>query len=208
MSDPVLFVDTSESNVTVTGNLHVICDSTVSNLNVTSNLHVTGSTLSNVGSLSTITKLFGGQSYPDRPIAMVGRNDGRVYSTDNPLGNMVGQYIWDVIGYNDHGLYNSSTGRFTAPPGFPGYYLFTFTGLGGASETAPNTRWWRNGSVFNWGAAHVNDSGTSSRRGLSCQVLIYLDEGDFVTKEVYGASIYGGSEIHSTALAIYLGDKY
>ena len=190
---PVLEID---GDVEIKGTLNTNIDTT--------NLKFNG----NIGSPTTMTKLFGGQSYPDRPIAMVGRNDGRVYSTDNPLGNMVGQYIWNVIGYNDHGLYNSSTGRFTAPPGFPGYYLFTFTGLGGLYESPPNTRWWRNGSVFNWGAAHVNDSGTSSRRGLSCQVLIYLDEGDFVTKEVHGASIYGSSEIHSTTLAIYLGDKY
>jgi hypothetical protein len=38
--------------------------------------------------------------------------------------------------------------------------------------------------------------------------LIYLNEGDYVTKQVHGASIYGGSSVHTTTLAIYLGDKY
>jgi hypothetical protein len=39
MSEPLLFVDTSESNVTVTGNLHVTGSTTVSNLNVTDHIH-------------------------------------------------------------------------------------------------------------------------------------------------------------------------
>jgi len=130
------------------------------------------------------------------PIAMVGRNAGRVYAST--------VFVCNVIGYNTHGLYNSSNGRFTAPTGFPGYYLFTYTGLGGYKETAPNTRWYKNGSVFDWGAAHVNNS-CSSRHGMSCQVMAYLNEGDYMDFRVTGSSLYGSSQIHATINCIYMG---
>jgi hypothetical protein len=130
------------------------------------------------------------------PIAMVGRSAGRVYQPN--------VFVCNIVGYNTHGLYNSSNGRFTAPTGFPGYYLFTYSGLGGDRETGPNTRWYRNGSVFNWGAAHVNNN-CSSRHGLSTQVVIYLNEGDYVDFRIITGSLYGSSQIHSTINCIYMG---
>jgi len=130
------------------------------------------------------------------PIAMVGRSAGRIYQPN--------VFVCNVVGYNTHGLYNSSNGRFTAPTGFPGYYLFTYTGLGGDRETGPNTRWYLNGSVFNWGAAHYNNS-VSSRHGMSAQVLIYLNEGDYADFRLVTASLYGSSQIHATINCIYMG---
>ena len=130
------------------------------------------------------------------PIAMVGRSAGRVYSTN--------VFVCNVIAYNTHGLYNSSNGRFTAPIGFPGYYLFTYSGLGGLNETSPNTRWYKNGGVFDWGAGHVNNS-CSSRHGISCQVMAYLSEGDYMDFRVIGRSLYGSSQVHSTINCIYMG---
>jgi len=130
------------------------------------------------------------------PIAMVGRSAGRVYA-----GSFI---VYNSVLYNTHGLYNSGNGRFTAPTGFPGYYLFTHTGLGGANETYPNTRWFLNGGEFSWGAAHVNNN-CSSRHGISCQVLIYLNEGDYVNHYVTGASVYGSNAIYCAATCTYLG---
>jgi hypothetical protein len=130
------------------------------------------------------------------PMVMVGRNAGRVYA-----GSFI---VYNAVEYNTHGLYNSSNGRFTAPTGFPGYYLFTHSGLGGNVEIYPNTRWYRNGSVFDWGAAHVNNS-CSSRHGLSTQVIIYLNEGDYVAHYVNDKSLYGSNTIYCVATCTYLG---
>ena len=75
-------------------------------------------------------------------MAMVGKNNGRVY-----INNYV---IFNVVGYNDANIYNSGNGRFTAP--YAGFYLFTTTLLGGERETNSNTRWFKNGVDTQWGA--------------------------------------------------------
>ena len=130
------------------------------------------------------------------PTAMVARNAGRVYS---------GSYVvYNVINHNTHGLYNSSNGRFTAPTGFPGYYLFTHSGLGGSGNSAPNTRWYKNGSEFSWGAVHTNNT-CNSRHGLSTQLIVYLNEGDYVAHYVTTNSLYGDGQRHCTATCKYLG---
>jgi hypothetical protein len=130
------------------------------------------------------------------PTAMVARSAGRVYNSTT--------VVYNVVNHNTHGLYNSSNGRFTAPTGFPGYYLFTHTGLGGANDTGPNTRWYKNGSQFDWGACHTNNS-CSSRHGLSTQLIVYLNEGDYVTHYVITNSLYGSGQRHCTATCKYLG---
>ena len=129
------------------------------------------------------------------PIVMVGRSSGRVYQPNTIVCN--------VTGYNRGNCYNTSNGRFTCPAGFAGYYLFLYNGLGGHVETYPNTRWYRNGSVFSWGAAHVNNS-CSSRHGLTGACIVQLNVGDYFEKRVVSASMYGSSPIHSTLIGFYI----
>ena len=46
------------------------------------------------------------------PLAMVGRNGGRVY--------YVNFIVYNLVEHNSHNLYNTANGRFTAPKGFQG----------------------------------------------------------------------------------------
>jgi len=155
----------------------------------TSKLHVNGD-----------IKVTGGQTYTTRPVAMVGKSNGRVYSP-----NII---IYNLAGYNDGNLYNTSNGRFTAPSGYAGYYLVTYTGLGGYQESAPNTRWTFNGYDSNWGAVHFNlGSAVGSRLGLSSQSIQYLNVGDYISHRVITGSIYGVASVHSTTVVMYLGNK-
>ena len=135
--------------------------------------------------------------FPNRPFVVAGRSAGRVYAPND--------FVFNVEAHNTGFLNN---GKFTAPSGFPGYYSFTFTGLGGSMESAPNTRWYLNNSLIPYGAAHVNASFVSTsahnRHGLSCHVCVHLEEGDFVTLRVHTGSVYGGQTAHTTVVAMYL----
>ena len=80
MSDPLLFVDTSESNVTVTGNLHV------TDVTVTGDLHVTDLiTLNGNAVLDT---------YDKNPVSsvhgIIGREPLYTWQGDQPFSNAVG----------------------------------------------------------------------------------------------------------------------
>ena len=150
------------------------------------------------GTISSV-RMYGSQSYPNRPVAMVGKSNGRVY-----VPNVI---VYNSVFYNDGGLYNTGNGRFTAPAGYAGYYLVTYTGLGGANETAPNTRWQLNGNDLAAGSAHVNNSPCSSRWGISAQLIVYLNAGDFLTHRVIGGSVYGSSPTHSTTVCMFLGSR-
>ena len=146
----------------------------------------------------------GPEYWNSRPMVMVGKNNGRVYH-----GNYV---IFNVVGYNDGNMYNSSNGRFTAP--WTGYYLFTATLLGGERDLHTNTRWYLNGGVVNWGSAHfnlgsgVNFNTSNARNGLSTQMIYYMNAGNYMQLYVISDSIYGASQVHSTTTCIYLGGKY
>ena len=150
------------------------------------------------GTIASV-RMYGSQSYPNRPVAMVGKTNGRVY-TPNVI-------VYNSVLYNDGGMYNTSNGRFTAPAGYAGYYLVTYTGLGGANETAPNTRWQRNGNDLAWGSAHINNNPCSSRWGLSTQFIYYLNAGDYLTHRLIGGSIYGSSTTHSTTVVMFMGSR-
>ena len=146
----------------------------------------------------------GPQYWNGRPMVMVGRSGGQVYATN--------VFIFDVVGYNDGGMYNSSNGRFTAP--WSGYYLFTTTLLGGHQEENCNTRWYINGADTQWGAAHFNMGNgfnfnyTNSRNGLSSQMIYNMNAGSYMQLYIIGGSAYGGSILHTTTTCVYLGGKY
>ena len=156
-----------------------------------------------VGKVSTSTIIAGYPSYPDRPFAMVGKSNGRVYS-----GSFV---IFNSQAYNDQSIYNSSNGRFTAP--VAGYYLFSATLLAGERETQTNTRWHLNGNELSWGAAHynygsgVNMNTNNARPGLTCQMIYYMNSGNYMNLKIVGGSMYGASSIHSTVTCMYMGGK-
>ena len=156
------------------------------------------------GNIMTPIYRKGPQYWNGRPMVMVGKSNGRVYS-----GNYV---IFNVVGYNDGNMYNSSNGRFTAP--WTGYYLFTATLLGGEQDEYTNTRWYINGGVVNWGAAHFNlGSGvhfntSNARMGLSTQMIYYMYAGNYMQLYMLSHSIYGASSLHSTTTCVYLGGKY
>ena len=156
------------------------------------------------GTISSV-RMCGSQSYPNRPVAMVGKNDARVYSP-----NVI---VYNSALYNDGGLYNTSNGRFTAPAGYAGYYLVTYTGIAGEQEVAPNTRWQVNGTDLAWGAAHVNMgsgvnmSTNNARLGMNNQFIYYLNAGDYLTHRVITGSIYGFSTVHSTTVVMFMGSR-
>ena len=156
-----------------------------------------------VGKVSTSTIIAGYPSYPDRPFAMVGKNNGRVYS-----GSFV---IFNSQAYNDQSIYNSSNGRFTAP--VAGYYMFSATLLAGERETQTNTRWHLNGNELGWGGAHynfgsgVNMNTAHARPGLTCQMIYYMNSGNYMNLKIVGGSMYGASSIHSTVTCMYMGGK-
>ena len=146
------------------------------------------------------TRITGATQWTNRPFACMGKSTGRVNASGTSTGNV---FICNFTGINS-GIANTSNGRFTAPTGFSGYYLVTYTGLGGANETAPNTRWLINGVVQRFGAAHVNNSPCSSRWGLSAQAIFYLNAGDYLTHNVIGGSLYGSDPEHSTHIVMFL----
>ena len=156
-----------------------------------------------VGKVSTSTIIAGYPSYPDRPFAMVGKNNGRTYS---------GSYmIFNSQAYNDQGIYNSSNGRFTAP--VAGYYMFTASFLSGEREYQTNTRWHLNGGEIAWGAAHynfgsgINVNTTSCRPALSCHMIYYMNSGNYMNLKIVGGSMYGAYTGHSTVTCMYMGAK-
>ena len=146
----------------------------------------------------------GPQYWHGRPMVMVGKNSGRVYT-----GSYV---IFDIVGYNDGSMYNSGNGRFTAP--WNGFYMFTTTLLGGETEQNANTRWYLNGASVEWGAAHYNLGNgfnfnyNNARNGLSSQMIYYMIAGQYMQLYIIGGSIYGSSYVHSTTTCVYLGGSY
>ena len=156
-----------------------------------------------VGKVSTSTIIAGYPSYPDRPFAMVGKNNGRTYT---------GSYmIFNSVQYNDQNLYNSSNGRFTAP--VAGYYMFTGSFLAGEREYQTNTRWHFNGGEIAWGAAHynfgsgINVNTASCRPALSCHLIYYMNSGNYMNMKIVGGSMYGSYSGHSTVTCMYMGAK-
>ena len=139
--------------------------------------------------------------FPNRPFALASRSDGDGKVTVNNF------YVFTYARYNS-GFYNPSNGKFTAPSGFPGYYSFTFTGLGATRETAPNTAWWVNEGAYPHAAAHVNapfvGTSTNNRHGVSCHMCILLNEGDYVRLRVTNGAIFGDSSYYTTVVARYL----
>jgi hypothetical protein len=156
------------------------------------------------GTIASV-RMYGSQSYPNRPVAMVGKTNGRVYSP-----NVI---VYDTVLYNDGGLYNSENGKFTAPEGYAGYYLVTYTGLAGEQETGPNTRWQLNGNDLSWGSAHVNlgtgvnMSTANARLSMNNQMIYYLNAGDYLTHRLLTGSIYGGATTHSTTVVMFMGSR-
>ena len=209
MSDPILFVDNSANTVYLTGsktitglttinNATTITDTTTINNATTINDTTTINNAATINGTTTITgdcNMIGAQSYPNTPMAMVARSAGRVYANNT--------YVCNVTGYNRGSCYNTSNGRFTAPVGFPGYYLCMYNGLGGHLDTGPNTRWYRNGSVFNWGAAHVNNN-CSSRHGMTAMCIVQLDVGDYIELRLVTSSLYGSGQRHGTFCYKYI----
>ena len=156
-----------------------------------------------IGKVSTSTIIAGYPSYPDRPFAMVGKNNGRTYT---------GSYmIFNSVQYNDQNLYNSSNGRFTAP--VAGYYMFTGSFLAGEREYQTNTRWHFNGGEIAWGAAHynfgsgINVNTASCRPALSCHLIYYMNSGNYMNMKIVGGSMYGSYSGHSTVTCMYMGAK-
>jgi len=155
-----------------------------------------------VGSSSYSTIIAGAHSFPNRPIAVVGKNNS------GSAGQNSGVFVFNTALINS-GIYNYSNGRFTAPSGYGGYYLLSFTGLGAYYNTnAPNTRWYTNGSEHNYGAYHTNlsgMSGTPAHVGISGMHILNLAAGHFVDLRIVGGTLYGQSTLHAYAVCLYLG---
>jgi hypothetical protein len=167
-------------------------------LNKSGRIHISGlafSTTKNVGTEGT------GIVHPtmvsrDKPIVMCGRTAGDVSS---------GTIVLNSALYNNKSMYNTGNGRFTCPVGYAGFYQITFQGLHSNGYQATNTRWYKNGVVFDWGALHNNFKSLDLHHPSFCSVIIvYLAEGDYMDMRVITASYYGGSTIHSTATCQFL----
>jgi len=208
MTGALFHVDNSTGDININGITNISGATTISgetNINGTATIsgaaNINGATnINGVTNITGATTINGattitGAMTSNTPFVMVGRNAGRVYEP-----NII---VCNVTGYNRGNCYNTSNGRFTCPSGFAGYYLFIYNGLGGDRETYPNTRWWRNGSLFDWGAAHVNNS-CSSRHGLMGSCIVYLSVGDYFEIRARSASLYGSSQIHSTLIGLYI----
>ena len=161
-----------------------------------------------VGNSSYSTIIAGAHSFPNRPIAVVGRNNLPSEGQRNTYPHPSGIFVFNHTLINS-GIYNTSNGRFTAPSGYGGYYLLSFTGLGAYYNTnAPNTRWYVNGSVHNYGAYHTNlggMSGTPAHVGISGMNIINLAAGQYVDLRVHSGTLYGQSTLHAYAVCLYLG---
>ena len=152
-----------------------------------------------------VLKVRGGLAYTNRPIAVVGRNAGKVSTPDVIITN--------VELYDPQNCHNTSNGRFTVPVGYAGYYLLMFNGIGGQYDVQPNTRWTVNGNDISWGAAHVNlgtgftFTGQYARLLMSCQHIHYLNESDYVNIRMVGGSTYGQSTTHCSVCIMYMGSN-
>jgi hypothetical protein len=152
-----------------------------------------------------VLKVRGGLAYTNRPIAVVGRNAGKVSSP-----NVI---ITNVELYDPQNCHNTSNGRFTVPVGYAGYYLLMFNGIGGQYDVQPNTRWTVNGNDISWGAAHVNlgtgftFTGQYARLLMSCQHIHYLSESDYVNIRMIGGSTYGTDTTHCSVCIMYMGSN-
>jgi len=134
---------------------------------------------------------------PGRPMSMVGKNNGDT-ATNNTM-------IFNSVAYNVGSMYSTTTGRWTAS--IAGYYIFTYSGLGGNNQLYPNMRWWKNGGDFGWGASHDNQGNgyQNIHSQEACTVMIYLAVNDYVEFRVVDGSFYGQSTIHSTACCFFIG---
>jgi len=149
------------------------------------------------------TAIFG-----NRPIAVVGRNNLPSEGQRNTYPHPSGIFVFNHTLINS-GIYNSSNGRFTAPSGYGGYYLLSFTGLSGYYNTnAPNTRWYQNGYEHNYGAYHTNlgvNIASAQHVGISGMHILNLAAGQYVDLRVVGGTLYGQSTLHAYAVCLYLG---
>jgi hypothetical protein len=155
-----------------------------------------------VGYSPYTTIIAGAHSFPNRPIAVVGKNNL------GQAGQGSGVFVFNTALINS-GIYNYSNGRFTAPSGYGGYYLLSFTGIGAYYNTnAPNTRWYTNGYEHHYGAYHTNlggMSGTPAHVGISGMHILNLAAGHFVDLRIVGGTLYGQSTLHAYAVCLYLG---
>jgi len=150
----------------------------------------------------------GAHSFPNRPIAVVGRNNLPSEGQRNTYPHPSGIFIFNTALINS-GIYNSSNGRFTVPSGYGGYYLLSFTGLSGYYNTnAPNTRWYQNGSEEQYGAYHTNlgvNIASAMHVGISGMHIINLAANQYVDLRVVGGTLYGQHTLHAYAVCLYLG---
>jgi hypothetical protein len=131
-----------------------------------------------------------------QPMSMVGKNNG-----DQGIGFM----IFNAVEYNVGGMYNSGNGRWTAS--VDGYYMFTYSGLTAFNNIYTNTRWYKNGGEFQWGAMHDNmGNGYQNQHSqLACSVIIFLSVNDFVQFRVITDAVYGFATLHTTATCQLIG---
>jgi len=135
-------------------------------------------------------------SKPNNVYCQVGKNNG-----DIPINTFI---VFNHVIIDNRGIYNTSNGRFTAP--IAGHYMFCFTCLGAINTSTPNTRWYKNGAETGYGAAHVNNANLSNTHiGLSTQMIIYLNAGDYVQHMSVSSTMYGSSSLHCHQLCILLG---
>jgi hypothetical protein len=135
-------------------------------------------------------------SKPNNVYCQVGKNNG-----DIPINTFI---VFNHVIIDNRGIYNTSNGRFTAP--IAGHYMFCFTCIGAINTSTPNTRWYKNGAETGYGAAHVNNQNLSNTHiGLSTQMIIYLNAGDYVQHMCVSSPIYGTHSLHCHQLCILLG---
>ena len=202
------YLDFGLSASTADANPHISINSTDTVLTLDGNNKRVGigtTTPTSTLDVNGVLKVQGGLAYTNRPIAVVGRNAGKVSSP-----NVI---ITNVELYDPQNCHNTSNGRFTVPVGYAGYYLLMFNGIGGENEIAPNTRWTVNGNDISWGAAHVNMGNGFSFTGLyarllmSCQHIHYLSESDYVNIRMIGGSTYGTDSTHCSVCIMYMGSN-
>ena len=122
-------------------------------------------------------------SLPYIPCACVSLTTSNADDSADPYTWASGPIRYDQIRVNNGSVYNSSTGRFTAP--VAGYYRFSTNFLKSSSQATTYYRIYKNGS-------YISTGGYSSASGYNNMVtddIVYMAANDYLTAQLGGGGI-------------------
>ena len=142
--------------------------------------------------------------FPQIPCACVSLTTSNTQDGSNPYAGDGSDILFDTVSINQGSVYNSSTGRFTAP--VAGVYEFSYSILkdDDSSGNVTYVDLYKNGSAYNGAGGRVYDENPSTYAMMSQRLLISLAANDYLTLRLPSGRIYIGTNAHYHSIVFKL----